>query len=250
MTRHTVRHAEAVIAVSESTKRDALQLFGLPQEKVIAIPNGVDDRMKSIQDHGAIEALRQRYDLPKKMLLFLGTLEPRKNILTLLEAYALLRQRPTVSHELVIAGGQGWYYEEIYQAVERLGLEGSVRFPGYVPDEELPLWYNAADLFVYPSLYEGFGLPPLEAMACGTPVVVANTSSLPEVVGDAGLMVDPHDPQALAEAIYSVLSNPVRHQRLAEAGQARARNFSWRTTAKKTAALYHRVLEGDDAEEI
>ncbi|MEA3407724.1 MAG: glycosyltransferase family 1 protein [Chloroflexota bacterium] len=246
MTQYTVEHAQAVITGSESSKRDALRLFTIPEEKITVIPDGVEPRMKPLHDPAAIEALRQRYHLPSDMLLFLGTLEPRKNIITLLEAYALLRQRTDIRHGLVVAGGRGWYYDEIYAMAKRLGLQEAVQFTGYVPDEELPLWYNAADLFVYPSLYEGFGLPPLEAMACGTPVITSNTSSLPEIVGDGGLTVDPHDPQALAEAIYSVLSDPAHHERLAQAARSQASRFSWRTTAARTAQLYHRVLEGDD----
>lgn len=176
------------------------------------------------------------------MILFLGTLEPRKNIVTLLEAYALLRRRKGFAHRLVIAGGKGWYYKEIDAAVERLGLRGEVFFPGFVPQDELALWYAAADLFVYPALYEGFGLPPLEAMACGTPVVVSSASSLPEVVGDAGLLVDPHDPAALAQAMLAVLDDPARHQALRQAGLARASAFSWRAAAQGTAAVYHQIL--------
>ncbi|MFO7919034.1 MAG: glycosyltransferase family 1 protein [Anaerolineae bacterium] len=248
MTRHTIHHAEAVIAVSQSTKRDALRLFPVAEKKITVIPNGVEAQMRPLDDPTPIRDLHHRYDLPSDVLLFLGTLEPRKNLVTLLEAYALLRQRGDIHHHLVIAGGRGWYYEKVYDAAERLGLHGAVHFTGYVPDEELPLWYNAADLFIYPSLYEGFGLPPLEAMACGTPVIVSNISSLPEVVGDAGLTVDPHDPQALAEAIHSLLSDPARRERLSKEGQAQASKFSWHTTAAKTAELYHHVLEGNDAQ--
>ncbi len=250
MTRYTIHHAQAVIAVSASTKKDALRLFSVPEKKITVIPNGVEAQMRPLDDPTPIKALRQRYDLPSDLLLFLGTLEPRKNLITLLEAYALLRRRRDIRHHLVIAGGRGWYYQEVYDAAERLGLHETTHFVGYVPDEELPLWYNAADLFIYPSLYEGFGLPPLEAMACGTPVIVSNTSSLPEVVGDAGLTVDPHDPQALAEAIHSLLSDPSRRERLARAARRQASEFSWDATATRTAELYHHVLEGNDAQQF
>lgn len=250
MTRYTIHHAEAVISVSKSTKSDALRLFSVPEKKITVIPNGVEARMRLLDDPMPIKALRQRYNLPPDILLFLGTLEPRKNLITLLEAYTLLREQKDVHHNLVIAGGHGWYYEKVYDAVERLGLRESVHFPGYVPDEELPVWYNAADLFIYPSLYEGFGLPPLEAMACGTPVIVSNTSSLPEVVGNAGLTVDPHDPQALARAIYSVLSDPSHRERLAREGRSQASKFSWHATAKRTAKVYHQILEGNDAKRL
>ena len=241
-TRRTVAHAEGIIAVSESTRNDIVRILGVPEEKVTVIPNGVGQEMHPINDREQIAALRRRYDLPERMILFLGTLEPRKNIPTLLEAFGLLCRNHDADHRLVVAGGKGWYYGEIYATAERLGLRNKVIFPGYIPQSQLALWYNAADLFVYPSLYEGFGLPPLEALACGTPAIVSDVSSLPEVVGEAGLVVNPLDAQALAEAMYSVLGNPARHRALREAGLLRAKAFSWRTTASKTAKLYHRIV--------
>jgi len=247
LTRRTAERAQGLIAVSANTRDDIVRVLGVSEKKVSVIPNGVSSDLHPIDDPERIGALRRRYGLPDHMILFLGTLEPRKNIRTLLEAYALLRQRNNLTHHLVIAGGKGWHYGEIYAAVERLGLEDRVMFPGYIPWRELALWYNAADLFVYPSLYEGFGLPPLEAMACGTPVVVANTSSLPEVVGDAGVLVDPNDEQALAKAMSDVLSDPVRQRALREAGLSRAEAFSWQATAVQTAKLYRRILGNGDA---
>jgi len=243
LTRRTAARAARVIAVSQSTRADAIEILGLAEDKVVVIPNGVGEAMRPAEAPSAVAALRRRHGLPEPMILYLGTLEPRKNLPRLLEAYALLRRRPGVRHRLVLAGGRGWYYDEIRAAVERLGLRDEVLFPGYVPEEDKPLWYSAADLFVYPSLYEGFGLPPLEAMACGTPVVVSNTSSLPEVVGEAGLCVDPLDPEALARAMLALISDRERHRAYREAGLARARAFTWRTTAARTAALYHAVLE-------
>jgi glycosyltransferase involved in cell wall biosynthesis len=242
-TRWTANRAAAIITGSESAKGDILYLLGVPEAKVRVIPDGVAEEMHPIDAPGRIDALRRRYALPERMILFLGTLEPRKNITTLIEAYALLRHDTDMVHRLVIAGGKGWYYEQVYAAVKRLGLDGDVVFPGFIPQEELALLYNAADLFVYPSLYEGFGLPPLEAMACGTPVVVSNTSSLPEVVGDAGVTVDPSDAEALAGAIWDLLRQPERCRALSEAGLARAKRFSWNTTAARTAALYLEILE-------
>jgi glycosyltransferase involved in cell wall biosynthesis len=166
--RWSVEQAAAVIAVSASTRDDLVRLMGVPAERVTVVPNGVGDEMQPL-DPARVAAHRAARGLPERLILFLGTLEPRKNVLTLLEAFSLLCRRPGFAHTLVIAGGKGWYYQEIETAVERLGLRERVIFAGFVPQEELPLWYNAADLFVYPSLYEGFGLPPLEAMACGTP---------------------------------------------------------------------------------
>ena len=166
--------------------------------------------MRPVVDAQALAALRQRYGLPERFVLFLGTLEPRKNLPLLLEAWAMLKGRGSLGHKLVIAGGKGWYFAQIDEAVARLGLEDDVILPGFVPQAELPLWYSAAEVFVYPSLYEGFGLPPLEAMACGAPVVVTNVSSLPEVVGQAGLLVSPDDPQALMEALAVLLEDERR----------------------------------------
>jgi glycosyltransferase involved in cell wall biosynthesis len=147
---------------------------------------------------------------------------------------------------LVIGGAKGWFYQDVFARVEELGLQGEVMFPGYIPVSELPLWYNAAELFVYPSLHEGFGLPPLEAMACGTPVVAANTSSLPEVVGEAGLTVDPLDVEGLAEAMRRVLGDEALRQEMRKWGLQRARGFSWTKTAQETILVYRRAMEDRD----
>jgi len=243
-TRWSVAQAAAVTADSEGTRNDLVRLLGVPRDKVTVIPPGVGQDMQPL-DEDRVKAFRRSHALPERMILYLGTLEPRKNLVCLLEAYALLRARPRFAHRLVVAGGKGWYYDRIYAQVERLGLGGEVLFPGYVPDAELALWYNAADLFVYPSLYEGFGLPPVEAMACGTPVVVSNAPSLPEVVGSAGLAVDPCDVEGLAEAMLKVLNDRRLHQSLREAGLTRARRYSWEATALQMAKLYRRIL-GDE----
>ena len=241
-TRRTAERSAGIIAVSGSTRADIVRMLGVPERRVAVIPNGVGEEMRPIEDREKVEGLRRRYSLPEHLILFVGTLEPRKNIVTLLQAYAILRRKRGTVHRLVVAGGKGWYYEEIYAVVESLGLSDDVFFPGYIPQSELPLWYNAADLFVYPSLYEGFGIPPLEAMACGTPVVVSNTSSLPEVVADAGVVVDPCDAEALAEAMLRVVSDPVHHRALRDAGLLRAKGHSWRNTAARTADFYRQVL--------
>jgi len=248
LTRRSVDQAVAIIADSQSTKNDLVQTLGVSEGKITVIHPGVAHNMQPIDDR-QLQDFRRSRGLPEHMILFLGTLEPRKNLPTLLQAYAIMHKKPNLNRCLVIAGGKGWYYDEIYAQVERLGLRDEVIFPGYVPETELPLWYNAADLFVYPSLYEGFGMPPLEAMACGTPVVVSNTSSLPEVVGDAALTVDPQDPQALADAMLEALHDPQTHQRLREAGPARAGHYTWADTAARTARLYHQVLGDEQTDE-
>ena len=202
-------------------------------------PLGVDGTLQPVTI-GALAAFAGRGACRAPSCL--GTLEPRKNLPTLLAAYAHLAGRPGFRHTLVIAGGRGWYYDAIDAVVERLGLGGRVLFPGYVPDGDLPLWYSAADLFVYPSLYEGYGLPPLEALACGTPVVTSDASSLPEVVGDAGLTVPAEDDLALAEAMARLLADDALRADLRARGLARARTQSWQRVARETARAYHRVL--------
>jgi len=242
-TRMTVRRASVVLASSESTGRDLVDILGASPDKIRVIPLGVDEGMRPLSGSKAVKVFRRRESLPEHMILYVGTLEPRKNLSTLLEAYARLCREPGFKHDLVIAGGKGWYYEEIDRTVERLGLRGRVLFPGFVPDADLPLWYNAADLFVYPSLYEGFGLPPLEAMACGTPVVVSDVSSLPEVVGGAGLAVAPSDSEALARAMARLLGDGELRDACRASGLERAQQFSWGACARKTADVYHQVLE-------
>jgi glycosyltransferase involved in cell wall biosynthesis len=160
----------------------------------------------------------------------------------LLRAYAEFRKVTNSACRLVLGGGQGWLQQPIFAAIEELGLQDSVVLPGYIPEDELPLWYNAADVFVYPSLYEGFGLPPLEAMACGTPVIASNASSLPEVVGDSGVLVDPHQPQQWATALAQLCQDADLRAELGWRGMQRARQFSWSRMARETLQVYHLVL--------
>jgi len=179
-----------------------------------------------------------------RSILYIGTLEPRKNITTLLEAFSLLIHNPDFADvTLLIGGSKGWYYDEIFATAERLGLSAGrrVRWLDRVPDEDLPLWYNIADVCAYPSLYEGFGLPPLEAMACGTPVVVSNTSALPEVVGTAGILLDPNDVQAWTNALTKVLGDPGVARTMSEAGRKQASHFSWDRAAAETLSILEAV---------
>ncbi|HHX45112.1 MAG TPA: glycosyltransferase family 4 protein [Chloroflexi bacterium] len=248
MTRLSVERAAGIIAVSCATRDDLVRLLGVAPERVTVVHNGVDDVMRPIQDRAAVAAFRRRRGLPERLILFVGTLEPRKNLPALLEAYAILRERWGTAHRLVLAGGRGWGYADIEATLARLRLgPEAVLLPGFVPQDELPLWYNAADLFVYPAIYEGFGIPPLEAMACGVPVIVSDRSSLPEVVGGAGVVVDPDDVEGLARAMRDVLTDGDRQRVLRAACLARARAFSWRETARQTASFYHRILmDGQD----
>lgn len=231
--RQSVRRAALIIAVSEHTRRDLIDLLGVPEERIRVIYPILEERFSRPCSADAVHQFRQRRQLPEQMILCLATLEPRKNIGRLIDAYHLLKRETQLPHTLVLAGARGWYYQTLIEQVRRLGLEDAVRFVGYVPEEEKMLWYHAADLSVYPSRYEGFGLPAAEGMACGVPVVTSNTSSLPEVVGDdaefgerAALTVAPDDTEALARAMQQGLSDQPLRQLLRERGLARVRRFA------------------------
>ncbi len=240
-TGYSARRARRVIAISNSTKHDITRLLNVPEGKVDVVPCGVDDDFRPIEDKGLLDGFRSKRGLPRQMILFVGTIEPRKNLTTLLRSYALLRQR-IQAPPLVIGGPKGWHHEEVFTQAQELSLQEQVLFPGYIPREELPLWYNAADLFIYPSLYEGFGLPPLEAMACGTPVVTSNTSSLPEVVNDAGILVNPDGVEEMAGAMQRLLSDAELRAEMTTRGLSRARTFSWRRAATETVQVYDRAM--------
>jgi len=246
-TRLSARRARRIIAVSKSTKRDVVRLLGVSPGKVEVVYSGIVEAFRPLAED-RVTAFRSKRGLPERFILFVGTIEPRKNVTRLIEAFATLRPCDPAPWKLVIGGAKGWFYEDVFARVGQLGLEGQVMFPGYIPVSELPLWYNAAELFVYPSLYEGFGLPLLEAMACGTPVVAANTSSLPEVVGQAGLTVDPLDVEGLAEAMRRALDDEALRQEMRERGLQRARGFSWTKTAQETVQVYRRAMEGNCTE--
>ncbi len=242
----SVRHATRVIAVSESTKRDLVRLLGTAEDKITVVHNGVDERFRPITDPLAIAAFKRKHDLPQRFILYVGTLEPRKNVGLLIRAYAQLRQQPQFADlRLVIGGAKGWLYDDLFRE-QGLGLsEGDVLFPGYLADDELPLWYNSASIFVYPSLYEGFGLPAAEAMASGVPVIAAHTSSLPEVVGDGGVLVAPDDVAGLAAAAAHILDDPAYAAQLRVKGSQRGAQFSWRTAAEQTLQVYEVAAKGD-----
>lgn len=237
----SLRRADRVITISEDARRDVVELCGVAPERVTPILLAADERFHPAPP-AEVEAFRRRQGLPERFVLYQGTLQPRKNVEALVRAYALLRSQGSDDHILVLAGPRGWQYEPIFELTRQLGLEGSVTFPGFVPDDDLPLWYSSATVFAFPSRYEGFGLPLLEAMACGAPVVSSNASSLPEVVGDAGLLVDPSDVEGLCSALRRVLEDEPLRQALSAAGQARARTFSWRRTASETVQVYREVL--------
>jgi len=230
----------AVITDSNASRSDIEQYLPVDRSRLFVVPLGVHPRYHPRPKAESI-ALGSRYGLPEGYFLFVGSVEERKNLRRLLQACARLwaagERRP-----LVIVGARRGKYSKILQTVQDLALESRVRFTGHVPDADLPALYGGADLFVFPSLYEGFGLPPLEAMACGTPVVCSNTSSLPEVVGDAAITVDPYDVEALAEAMRRVLSDADLADDLRQRGLERAAGFTWEQTARKTVEVYREVL--------
>ena len=238
MTPRFLRAADAIIVDSESTKRDAMRLYGVPQERLTVVLPGVKSFFHPVRDPGRLQEIRSRYALPERFILHVGTVEPRKNLATLFEAFKLLSGTEV---KLVIAGRKGWSCEEIFARLARLGLESHVVFTGFVPDDDLPALYSLAEVFAYPSLYEGFGLPPLEAMACGTPVVSSNSSSLPEVVGDAAILVVPGDVPGWKEALETLLALAELKASLRERGLRRASRFTWEAAALKTREVYREV---------
>jgi glycosyltransferase involved in cell wall biosynthesis len=206
---------------------------------------GVDAQFKPL-DPQQVAQFRQEKQLPARFVFYVGTLEPRKNLPLLLRGFARLqREKPqaVAGVELVLGGAKGWLYDDIFRLVRELELEPITRFPGYIGEEELPLWYNSAECFVYPSVYEGFGLPPLEAMACGCPVITSNTSSLPEVVGEAGLTVSPEDETGLSSTLACLLTEPAEQARRRELGLKQAQKFTWEETARRTLEIYRRVVQ-------
>lgn len=243
MIRLAVRRADRIITISESTATDLFHLLdgrGLA-EKTHAIPLAVDSRFLVIREEAAIAAACRRLGLePRGFLLYVGVLEPRKNLPVLLRAFRRTRDENN-RLPLAIVGKRGWKFDSIFATVRELGLENDVIFTGHVSDADLPYVYNGATLFVYPSLYEGFGLPVLEALSCGTPVITSNVSSMPEIVGEAGILVPPSDENGLADAIRRILSDPVLAVSLSEKGRERASHFSWSRTARETIAVYARA---------
>ena len=237
--RGSVRRAERVIAVSEFTRADLCDHYGLDHAKVVAIPNGVGPDFRPQDDAAA--RVRERFGIDRPYVLCVGALQPRKNVPLAIEAYAQLAGRNT-DCELVVAGGDRGGRIDVLDAILRTRTTGRVHLVGHVEEHELPALYSAARAFVFPSLYEGFGLPALEAMACGTPVVASNTTGLAEAVGDAGLTVDPTSADDLAEALRRLLNDQELSERLVAAGHVRAAHFTWARTAQGTAGVYREAL--------
>ena len=229
-----LRSYDRILVNSETTKNDLMAHFGVSEERISISMLGKDERFARIEDPTLSKVVRDRYSLPESYILFAGTLEPRKNIIRLLHAYAMSNSRELL--KLVIAGKKGWLYTEIFETVAKLNLKERVIFTGFVDDNDMPVIYSMSRVFVFPSLYEGFGLPVLEAMACGVPVITSNLSSMVEVAGEAAVLVDPLHVRALARSIDDVILNASTHSRLSRASLARAELFSWEKTAQQTLA--------------
>lgn len=237
----SVRRARRVITISESGRQDVHRFFGVPLARIDVVYPGVDTVYRPLPPE-EVAAFRERQDLADRYVLHVGTLQPRKNITTLIEAFA---QAAPPDVMLILVGGKGWLFDKVFSRVQALGLQDRVRFTGYVPDEDLPLWYNASSVLAFPSLYEGFGMPVVEAMACGTPVVAANSSSLPEAVGEADLLFAPQNVAELADRLTAVLHNPDLAATMREKGLLQAQKFSWEKAGRETAVVYQKALTGD-----
>lgn len=236
----TCKRARRVIAISHSTARDVAESFGITPDKIDVAAPGYDPDVYKPLTPDTVEAFRHSKGLPARFWLFVGTLEPRKNLVTLLEAYAQLPRGERLP--LLLGGGKGWQYDDIFATIERHKLD-DVQWLGFLPAEELPLWYNCAETFIWPSIFEGFGIPVLEAMACGTPVIVSDTSSLPEVVGENGTCLPAHDVEAWASALHTAMHDGAWRARSRENGLAEARRFSWSETAIATVRSYTWALK-------
>lgn len=236
------KKADMLIADSESTKRDIIKYLDVSEEKIRVIYLGVDSMFKPLTDMGTLTSVRKCYNLPEKFILFLGTIEPRKNIQGLISAYIKLCDEKNFSHDLVLAGDISRGKNCLKNLKKDSRLIEKIHFIGYVDERNLPGLFNLADIFVYPSFYEGFGLPVLEAMACGVPVVTSNTSSLPEVAGNAAVLIDPHSIDDLAEGIRCVLSDNELRQSLIKRGLERAKLFTWEKCARDTMQVFKELL--------
>lgn len=239
--RTQLKKAHRILAVSQSTKKDLTRLYRISENKIEVICPGVDGEFRPLEEsHQDIAAARKKYGLPEKFILFFGTIEPRKNVTGLIKAFEIFRANDTlkaISYKLVIAGTKGWLCGEIFESAKRSPLASDIIFTGFIAPEDKPALYNAADVFVYPSFFEGFGFPPLEAMACGTPVITSNRSSLPEVAGDAALLVDPYRSDEMADAFLTLLQDKEAGAALVKRGLERAKRFSWDACAEKTLSV-------------
>jgi glycosyltransferase involved in cell wall biosynthesis len=244
--RRTARAASHVIASSEFTRRDIIETYNVAGSRVSVVPLAASPHFRPVSEAEELRRVRRVYGIEGDYILAVGSIQPRKNLARLFRAYSDLRRKRTRDKlpQLLIVGKLAWLYDETLRAVEECGVGDAVKFTGYVPEIDLPALYSGALCFVYPSYFEGFGLPPLEAMRCGTPVIAGDRTSLPEVVGDAGLLVDPFDTDAIAAAVARLIDDKTLRALLSERGLARATQFDWRETARLTLEIYRRATGG------
>ncbi len=240
-----VEAADVVATVSHEVGRTLIKHFQTPQEKLTVIPNGVGAHFRRITDPILLGATQHKFNLKAPLVLAVGTLEPRKNHRGLIKAFYKAQQKKNGPAMLAIAGGQGWLYEETKQLVAELKMEKKVRFLGRVTDLELVTLYSMTDMFAFPSFFEGFGVPPIEAMACGAPVITSNTSALPEVAKDAALLVDPYDIDALADALTRLTEDASLREELRQKGYQRAKQYTWAMSAQKMLTVYQKLYNGE-----
>jgi glycosyltransferase involved in cell wall biosynthesis len=234
----SARRAAKVLTISQYSKSQITKIYKIPEEKIVVTYVGVSSAFCLIADIEKIQRVADKYGISGSYILFVGRIEPRKNLRTLIDAYHLLKRSYKIGHQLVIAGMKDPLFKDFHNSISAKGARDSVVFTGGVAENDLPYIYNGADLFVYPSFAEGFGLPVLEAMACGVPVITSNVTSLPEAVGDAGVMVPPENSEILADAMYRVLMDPGLQENMKQKGLRRAQLFSWRKTAEKVLEVY------------
>ena len=246
--RHTARHADHVIASSEYSRQDLIDTYRLSPEKVTAIPLAAPVSYRPITEKDELDRIRKKYDVQGDFVLGVGSIQPRKNLGRLISAYAMLAEKRDDLPPLLLVGKKALLFEETLNATDMHGVKDRVRFTGYVPDEDLPPLYSAATCFVYPSFFEGFGLPPLEAMQCGTPVITGDRTSLPELIGDAGIRVDPFDAGKIADSIEKRLTDVSLRKYMSERGLERAKQFSWEATARQTLGIFERIMEKKTSE--
>lgn len=242
---YSINRADCIVAVSESTKQDLIALLQVPAEKIVIASPGVDMvRFQHQYPDEQLQHVRQRYHLPKRYILYMGTLEPRKNIERLVQAFAQLQQQDDLqSYKLVLAGKKGWQYETIFTQIQQLGIEDAVICTDYVEEEDKAAIYQMADLFVFPSLYEGFGMPILEAMAAGVPVITSNVSSMPEVAGDAALLIAPDSVEQIASAMQRLLTDEALRKRCVQRGYERCKVFTWERSADILVQMYQQMMQ-------
>ena len=236
------QQAQRILTVSEASKRDILKLFDVPPERVAVIYNAIDERFRLTPDEAQVARVRERYQLDDAFVLYVGNIKPHKNVVRLIDAFAKVRQAGLDHLKLLVIGDEITRHTALRRAVHRGKLHKHVRFLGFVPTETLSILYRLASVFVFPSLYEGFGLPPLEAMACGTPVVTSNISSLPEIVGDAAILIDPYDSTSIANGILQALSDATLREKLRTRGLARVQRYSWERSVGQVREIYDEVL--------